>query len=336
MQQTIRTLSSLTLGALALATAAGCGAGPLAAGAARSGLMAAKEIGWEAPVILEDFQDMKATDKPDRNRSNLTDSGNEYDLYVPDDHPFFGAITFTVVKPKAAGSICLEMLGPSRSKPNRGLAITDDCAEQGAFFRGEGDKRKFAEKAKVAFKWGLNAQASADNQTYARMVYVFGYMPAGAKEPVERALAYSWGSTACVGDVIKSDLALSRDRHIEMATIVLAQGPGPVSEACGEAAMDKIPLLKVERNFLRDARWAFSQPGTPSVCVPGSTPGGGTVTPVAAVFPPANFPDDPNRGEFWGITQIGFGSEMARNTCAHSLIDDVTVQLKWPSAANPI
>lgn len=311
----VRALLSMTLVACAASAVAACGQGPLAPGVAAkaraAGLQARSLEGWEAPEVLEDFDETE----------------NDYADLSPISHPFFAPVRFTAVRATTAGSTVLELLGTNQSKLRKGLRITEDVAEAGAMVRKVGEKNVIAEDAKIAFKWGNNGGKSADPSTYASVIFVFN-----SKRLGDAAIAYAWTSRYAPGTVIPGQIGADGDDPIPLRTICLETGVG-LGEACGEDALAKIPLKAVEREFCADVRWAFAE--STKLTEPGSTPNVDLAAPVPA-FPPAQFSQDAGgrkitNTDITGITELGFAAEIAKGICSHAIVDDVRVQKKWPN-----
>ena len=309
----VRALLSMTLVATAASALAACGQGPLAPGLAARARVAAVQArnleGWEAPVVLEDFDETE----------------NDYADLSPINHPFFAPIRFTAVRASSAGSTVLELLGSNQSKLRKGLKLTEDIEDDGSFTRKVNEKPVLAEDAKVSFKWGNNGGKSTDPSTYAAVIFVFASKRIGTA-----AVAYAWTSRYAPGTVLPGQIGSDGDDPIPMRTICLETGVG-LGEPCGESALQKIQMKAVEREFCADVRWAFAE--STKLTEPGSVPSVDLAAPVAA-FPPAQFSQDAGgrkiaNTDITGITQLGFAAEIAKGICSHAIVDDVRVQKKW-------
>lgn len=316
-QHTIQKVLTLALTLVAVGSA-GCGQAQLNPGlgnAAKHGTLAAHNTnGYDDPITLEDFDG----------------SRNGYNVFAPVNHPFFYATIFTPVKAKEAGSTVIELLAPARSKPSRGVAVTDDVEEDGSFTRKEGDKEIMATGIRAQFKWGLNGPGTKDPCVFARVIFLVDSKDENAPT---RALAYAWSNKYCVGTLQRGELRLGDD-PIELATIYLRRGLGPISQECSAQALQKIPLETVTRDFDADMRWAFDK-ATPALDAT-SLETAADCPEKPPVFPPSSFVTEPGTDteipnkDLVGIVSLGYGADIAKGVCSHAIVDDVKIELKWP------
>ncbi len=315
----VRALLSLTCVALVGVAAAGCGAAtqhPGIAAAKARGALAARSV-WEDPIRLEDFDSIE----------------NDYDHYGPVNHPFFDSLEFTPVKASKAGSTVLEILAQNRPKPRKGLLLTEDVSEDGAFERGEKEDKQLAEQVKVFFKWGNNGAVTSEPAIYAEVAFVFK-----SKRLGQKALGYAWTNYYTPGTVLGGQIG-SGDDLIPMRIVCLATGQG-LGQPCGEAALNQIQLAGVERDFAADVRWAWAESTKltePGAAAAGNEPSPGTGGGAAPApqFPPRQFVLDGNgkpitNTDLTGIVALGFGAEIPKGYCSHAVVDDVAVQKQWP------
>lgn len=291
--------------ALALAlSAAGCGlatqSGP-GMNAAKSGAFGARGAGFEAPTLLEDFSD---------------DPSYRFDFHGPGyGHPFYQPINFS--KQKAGGSAVLELVAPNSLKPRKGMYLRALDEEEGTFHytikEGDKDIDKLAARAKVSFAWANNATASSETSMSAMAVFVFQSKSLGTA-----ALAYAWSNNLGAGRVINSQLRIDEE-NVPLRVLVIEKGNG-LGEACSEAALNKMTLAKVERDFVADVRYAFAK----------STPVSDPNAPAAddngpkTFVPPAGGPNT----DVDGLLAIGFGAEIPKGICSHAVLDDVAFSIK--------
>lgn len=298
------------LGSLALASGCATPSGLLPARARAAGVAGARGA-WEPPTVLEDFDSVE----------------NQYDNLSPVGHPFFEPLEFTPVKPSAGTSTVLEILGANRPKPRKGFLVTGDIAEAGSLVREVGEKQLLAEQATVRFRWGVNGATTLDPSLFAEVVFLFESKRLGRK-----GLGYAWSSRHCPGTVLAGQIGAG-DGAIPLRLIVLAQGAG-LGQACSEAALGKISLAPVERDFAADVRWAWAEStplgelalvaaGQPANCE------GGRVPPPRQFLADGNGRPLPNT-DLLGITALAFGAEVAKGVCAQAVVDDVSLQKQWP------
>ncbi|MEB3195903.1 MAG: hypothetical protein VKP62_01750 [Candidatus Sericytochromatia bacterium] len=298
-------LSLLTCGLTALTAACGLPQTGLDGARAKGrGTLAAQSV-WEPPTVLEDFDS----------------TANQYDHYGPVSHPFFDPLEFTPLKPSAAGSTVLEILGANRPKPRKGFLFTADVEDAGALVREVNEKPVMAEQVKVGFKWANNGAPTTDPCLYAQVVFVFD-----SKRLGRRGLGYVWSNRHCPGAVLTGQLG-NGEGALPLRLICLAQGVG-LGQPCGEAALNKMSLTAVERDFAADVRWAFSEstPAGEIGIVADRGPGG---CEPARVQPPRVFTSQSN-ADLTGIIGLAFGAELAKGICSHAIVDDVWVQKAWP------
>ncbi|MEB3328746.1 MAG: hypothetical protein VKQ33_05895 [Candidatus Sericytochromatia bacterium] len=304
-----RLLPLLAISLAALATA--CAAAPGGSAPSRlPGFLAARGA-WEPPTVLEDFDTVD----------------NQYDNLSPVGHPFFEPLEFTPVKPSAGTSTVLEILGANRPRPRKGFLITGDVAEAGALSREVGERTELAEQATLRFRWGVNAVAALDPSLLAEVVLVVESKRLGRK-----GIGYVWSTRHCPGTVLASQIGAG-EGALPLRLIVVAQGVG-LGQSCSEAALNKIGLASVERDLAADVRWAYAE-GTPL----GDLALGALTEPVgceqARAVPPRQFALDaagralPNT-DLLGVTALAFGAEVAKGICAQAVVDDVTLQKRWP------
>lgn len=305
-------LSLVCLSALA-ASAAGCGVGnaPGLASAKSRGALAARADKFEEPIVLEDFDTTQ----------------RDYDFIGPTFHPFFDKIMFTPVKQVASTSTVAEILGTASTKPRKGFYVTSDVDGEASFQREveEGKPPITAKQVKISFRWGVNAMATTDPSMAAEVAFLFDSTRLGHK-----ALGYAWTNRYCPGTVLQSQIG-SGDEAIPMRIICLAIGDGQ-GAVCSEATLNKMALVPVERNFAADVRWAFSD--STKLTEPGVAVTDADAKCAPVQFPPKDFTSDPagraiDNTDLKGIEGLGFGAEIAKGVCAHAVVDDVKLQLKW-------
>jgi hypothetical protein len=277
----------------------------------RAASQLATRSAWEPPIVLEDFDT----------------TGHQYVHEGPVSHPFFEALEFTPVKPAGSGTTVLEILGANRPKPRKGFLVTSDVEYDGAFIREVGEKEQLAQHVKVGFKWAVNGAATQDPSLFAQVVFVFESKRLGRK-----GLGYVWSNRHCPGTVLAGQLG-NGEYAVPLRLIVLSQGVG-LGQPCSDAALSKMALAPVERDFVADVRWAFNE-STPlgELALVPLGDSAGCVSDKA--LPPRQFVQDaqgrnlPNT-DLMGIAQVAFGAELARGICAHAIVDDVVVQKAWP------
>lgn|GEM_PF-6297704 len=262
---------------------------------------------------------------------NFDTTERRYDYLGPVQHPFFNPVAFTTVRSTMTGSAVQEILGTASNKPHKGMLVAELDAEDASFERGPENKRQLAKQAFVSFKWGVNGAASVDPSLFLSVVFV------AATRSGNRAIAYAWSNQLCPGTVLKGNLTLY-DGAVPLRTVVLNKSLG-LNQPCGEAALQRIKPETVKRNLAADFRWAYDS----------KTPAAGdgdilddviTVCPTPPVQMTPNWPcplqfvqdvagTPLTNTELLGIAALGFGAEIAKGVCAHSILDDLAYQLNW-------
>jgi hypothetical protein len=311
----MKTRIALTTLAAALVLT-GCGrALPGAAGRTASAVRAHALGGWQAPVMLDDF-----------NRRHA------YGLYAPDHHPFFKPLVFTFVGLRGGANTALELLAPAQeTQPRKGFVMREDLDATGSFLPPDGDDNsKPAAHVKLNFRWNVNGAVAQDPAIFAMVAFQLAKKTASGDES-SIGLAYAWTNDKyCPGQILKTVIGEGEDA-LPTRVIVLRSGTGFGPKPCGANILDDMMAQSVveTRSLEQDlatiqGRLPYDAGGNDAAAA-----ANGQADRTGCPGGPAMEGADAYNSEIYGIEKIGAGADMPQVICAHALIDDIGMQLKF-------
>jgi len=306
------------LTALACAVAlTGCGrALPGTAAAKAAQALRARAAGWQDPVVLDDFNHR-----------------HSYGVYAPDHHPFFKPLVFTMVGLRGGANTALELLAPDKeTQPRKGFVLREDLGEDGSFLPPDADdKSKPAAHVRLNFRWNVNGAVTADPAIFAMTAFVLDKkLPSGEESAI--GLAYAWTNDKyCPGQILKTTIGEGEDA-VPTRVLVIRNGTGFGPKPCGANILeDMMAQSQVETRSLEQdlayvqTRLPFDAGGNDRAATANDQ-----ADRTACPSPPqAALEGNPINTDIYGIMQCGAGADMPAVICAHSLIDDLTCQLKF-------
>jgi hypothetical protein len=309
-------LTSLTCALLL----AGCGRGlPGTATAAASHGLRVKAAGWQDPVVLDDF-----------NRRHA------YGVYAPDHHPFFKPLVFTMVGLRGGANTALELLAPDQeTQPRKGFVLREDLEETGLFLPPNGDDNsKPAAHVRLNFRWAVNGAVTQDPAIFAMVAFQLAKRTAEGGE-ASIGLAYAWTNEKyCPGQILKTVIGEGEDA-VPTRVIVLKAGTGFGPKPCGATILDEMMSQSTVEQRSMEADLAYIQGRLPfdaggnDAAATASGQADRTACPPPGQMALLGVGEPPINTDILGIEKCGAGADMPQAICAHALIDDLSMQLKF-------
>ncbi|MDB5101070.1 MAG: hypothetical protein JWM80_5491 [Cyanobacteria bacterium RYN_339] len=297
---------------------AGCGRGlPGTATAAASKGLRAHATGWQDTVVLDDF-----------NRRHA------YGVYAPDHHPFFKPLVFTFVGLRGGANTALELLAPDQeTQPRKGFVLREDLGEAGLFLPPNADENsKPAPHVRLGFRWAVNGAVTQDPAIFAMTVFQLEKKAADGTEG-SIGLAYAWTNEKyCPGQILKTVIGEGEDA-IPTRVLVVHSGTGFGPKPCGASILEEMMSTStVEQRSLEadlayiHGRLPFDAGGNDAASTAsGQADRTSCPQPAGAMA----VGDPPINTEIYGVEKLGGGADMPQAICAHALLDDFTMQLKF-------
>lgn len=205
------------------------------------------------------------------------------------------------------------------------------------------DKAQVAPHVRLNFRWNVNAPQTADAAIFAEATYIMvkrtPVTDASGKPKVDDsgdpvyeesrfAIAYAWTNQAyCRDQVIKGVIA-GGGESIPLRILVVRNDAG-LNQPCGANVLDQMHReAKLEQRYLEKdlARIEAILPFDPATDLAGGETRSKCGEPGQLMAPA---PTNPINQNVVGIYSLGGGAEMPSGICAHSILDDFSMELKW-------